>query len=83
MMKTRGIVAVLTVVVLGLSVEAFSADRPATITRDRYTGCRSQQELRKLNGYAARGDKNAWSNAMAGANMRGECTIFRKGEAVA
>lgn len=81
-MRAKSAVAAAAMMLSALGAVAASAEQRSTISGERFAGCRSQEELQKLNRYAAQGDQNGWSNAMAGANMRGECTMFRKGEAV-
>jgi len=81
-MSVKSVVTVAAAIFLALGAERAGAEQAARVSGERYAGCRTQQELQKLNRYAAQGDENGWANAMAGANMRGECTMFRKGEPV-
>jgi hypothetical protein len=59
-----------------------SAQTPYAITGGDFAGCKSLERLRKLNRYAAEGNRAAWQNELAGANIIGECTFFRQGERV-
>jgi hypothetical protein len=81
-------IAVVTWIGLGAMPALAQGLRPITeeqargaVTHD-HTGCKSLKSLNRMNQYLVRNDRAAWKNAMAGANLIGECTILKSGERV-
>lgn len=82
LMKAKSLIGSALVACVGFAAVAAHAQESYAIRAEGYEGCKSKEVLEQLQGHVARGDKAAYSNALAGANMSGKCTMFKKGEQV-
>jgi len=81
-MKAKGWIGFVLAACGGVTAFAAHAQESYAIRGQGYEGCKSKQVLTELRGHLARGDKATYSNALAGANMNGKCTMFKNGEQV-
>lgn len=72
----------LVIAATALLISTQAAAQSRTITQEYMIGCKSKSAYDQLPGYAPHGDEKAFNRAYAMSVMRGQCTLFEKGESV-